>query len=310
MKLTIRQKLFAGFATMLVLMAAIGFYGWRQTRALSGEVDAIYENNLKAAVHLANAQDALWRLRYGFPQFLALTSPEDRKKIVDDEPKHYAVIAEQVKAYETGERTSEEREAIKEWNEVSQKYFGSRPKWFELVGAGRMEEAAAWRAAGPTPFGAGSVKALGKLIELQRKVAQQGHAEALATARSATAILTVLVCVGLGVGLGLAYVINRGISHPLRQTVEMLKDIAEGEGDLTKRLQVRSTDELGEVAHWFKPSSERCTTSWSRCVRPRPTRGRRRNSSRGRRGNCPRERRSRRRAWRRRRPRSRRSPAR
>jgi methyl-accepting chemotaxis protein len=31
----------------------------------------------------------------------------------------------------------------------------------------------------------------------------------------------------------------------------MLKDIAEGEGDLTKRLKVDRKDELGEVSHWF-----------------------------------------------------------
>jgi len=46
-------------------------------------------------------------------------------------------------------------------------------------------------------------------------------------------------------------IISRGISRPIGKTVAMLRDIAEGEGDLTKRLEVKSRDEMGEVARWF-----------------------------------------------------------
>lgn len=38
---------------------------------------------------------------------------------------------------------------------------------------------------------------------------------------------------------------------PIKTAVVMLKDIAEGEGDLTKRMVVESQDEMGEMASWF-----------------------------------------------------------
>ncbi|MBN2705930.1 MAG: methyl-accepting chemotaxis protein [Deltaproteobacteria bacterium] len=41
------------------------------------------------------------------------------------------------------------------------------------------------------------------------------------------------------------------VLRPIRQTVNMLKDIAEGEGDLTRRLADKSRDEIGELARWF-----------------------------------------------------------
>jgi methyl-accepting chemotaxis protein len=41
------------------------------------------------------------------------------------------------------------------------------------------------------------------------------------------------------------------ITRPLNRAVNMLKDIAEGEGDLTTRLEVGSKDEVGELARWF-----------------------------------------------------------
>ncbi|MEH0022832.1 MAG: methyl-accepting chemotaxis protein [Desulfobacter sp.] len=59
-------------------------------------------------------------------------------------------------------------------------------------------------------------------------------------------ILAVAVAV-IAAALGLTAVIIR----PVRQTVDMLRDIAEGEGDLTKRLTEDSRDEMGEMAVWF-----------------------------------------------------------
>lgn len=41
------------------------------------------------------------------------------------------------------------------------------------------------------------------------------------------------------------------ITKPILQTTAVLKDIAEGEGDLTKRLEVKTKDELGELAQYF-----------------------------------------------------------
>ncbi|WP_462271317.1 methyl-accepting chemotaxis protein [Desulfobacter sp.] len=38
---------------------------------------------------------------------------------------------------------------------------------------------------------------------------------------------------------------------PLQKVTAGLKDIAEGEGDLTKRLEITSKDEVGELGHWF-----------------------------------------------------------
>jgi methyl-accepting chemotaxis protein len=40
-------------------------------------------------------------------------------------------------------------------------------------------------------------------------------------------------------------------TKPLRHAVDRFKDIAQGEGDLTHRLKVTSSDELGEMATWF-----------------------------------------------------------
>ncbi|WP_158318869.1 methyl-accepting chemotaxis protein [Robertmurraya kyonggiensis] len=44
---------------------------------------------------------------------------------------------------------------------------------------------------------------------------------------------------------------SRSVVRNIENTSHMLKDIAEGEGDLTKRLEVKSKDEIGEMTLWF-----------------------------------------------------------
>jgi len=51
--------------------------------------------------------------------------------------------------------------------------------------------------------------------------------------------------------LSILYLAASNIIKPIRKTINMLKDIAEGEGDLTKRLNTNTNDEIGELAKWF-----------------------------------------------------------
>src|SRR6266478_8825594 len=63
-------------------------------------------------------------------------------------------------------------------------------------------------------------------------------------------IMVLLIALVCG-GCVSAVVIERYIAIPLRQLTSRLKDIAEGEGDLTKRLELTSNDELGETSRSF-----------------------------------------------------------
>lgn len=63
-----------------------------------------------------------------------------------------------------------------------------------------------------------------------------------------------LICVSGGIILLASVLITflaKRITRPIETAKEMLRDIAEGEGDLTKRLSVNTKDELAEMAEWF-----------------------------------------------------------
>ncbi|NWD09073.1 methyl-accepting chemotaxis protein [Pseudomonas gingeri] len=54
-----------------------------------------------------------------------------------------------------------------------------------------------------------------------------------------------------GLGLLVIWLVGHGIARPLKQMVAMLDDIAQGEGDLTRRLTSDRADELGSIAKGF-----------------------------------------------------------
>lgn len=63
--------------------------------------------------------------------------------------------------------------------------------------------------------------------------------------------LFVFLGVVTGAILFTSFMIRRFITKPIKETLLMIKDIAEGEGDLTRRLEIKSNDEIGELAQWF-----------------------------------------------------------
>jgi len=64
-----------------------------------------------------------------------------------------------------------------------------------------------------------------------------------------TLVLVYLVCMVLIIPL--VYWFSTSYSKPIKEVAFRLRDIAEGEGDLTLRLQETRSDEIGELAHWF-----------------------------------------------------------
>lgn len=71
-------------------------------------------------------------------------------------------------------------------------------------------------------------------------------------------ILLCVVLVFACVTGGFSILVRRTITTPMQRVVYMVKDIAQGEGDLTKRLEIKNKkDELGELSLWFNQFIER-----------------------------------------------------
>ena len=70
-------------------------------------------------------------------------------------------------------------------------------------------------------------------------------------------IMAALVIGTFALAAVVGLLVSHSITKPVAWTVALLKDIAEGEGDLTKRLDASQKDELGDLAKWFNTFVEK-----------------------------------------------------
>jgi methyl-accepting chemotaxis protein len=162
-------RLFSMLGFALALTALIGAIGYFGAFRLSNAATAIYSDGVLATQRLATAHNALWELRFGISQYIAVPDPEKRRKIIADSPQWFGIIDRNLADYEAGNLTPEERRALSDLKDVYGQYKAKRAGWFELMEANKVEEAADYRAKTIMVSGAGTVKALENLIEIQAR---------------------------------------------------------------------------------------------------------------------------------------------
>jgi methyl-accepting chemotaxis protein len=93
------------------------------------------------------------------------------------------------------------------------------------------------------------------------------RAAAITINRELNLLMTVCTVAGIAVTVGLATLAvyaSRKITQPLVAVSYSLKEIAQGDGDLRRRLDDTSKDETGELAHWFNVFVEKIQTVMAR----------------------------------------------
>jgi len=84
------------------------------------------------------------------------------------------------------------------------------------------------------------------------KLSDTNQAAILKMKQSISTIVIISLLVILVVSAILIVIlVKKMVRTPLNDTIDLLKNIAEGEGDLTSRLKVESKDEIGLVGKWF-----------------------------------------------------------
>jgi methyl-accepting chemotaxis protein len=88
-----------------------------------------------------------------------------------------------------------------------------------------------------------------KTIEFDEMESLRKQADSSVSSSIITNLTITIIAILLGIIL--ATIVTRTITKPLNRVVLMIEDIARGEGDLTKRLEVKSNDEIGDLSNWF-----------------------------------------------------------
>jgi methyl-accepting chemotaxis protein len=236
--MSIGGKLRVAVIVLLSMVVVTGVVAWQQSQLIRN----IFQNAQSATASLANAERAMWELRFGIANFPGADAA-GRQKIKDDTAKWVDTVKSNVATYDSDARSPEERAALAAFASVFADYVRDRPKYFELLAADQKEEAAKWRAATIFQSGAGSVAALGKLTSLQLENEKANRVEALSVADGARIAVLVLFGLAAVVGAAVTYMLAASVSRPLHSAVAAIGELSQG--NLT--IAVSGTERKDEI---------------------------------------------------------------
>lgn len=98
-------------------------------------------------------------------------------------------------------------------------------------------------------------KSLDDLQAYQNKMSDESFKSSAVTYRKVLGIFATVLLVAIIISVMVTLAMNRSILAPVRRTIEIIEEVAAG--DLTKRINARSHDEIGELAEHFDGFAER-----------------------------------------------------
>jgi methyl-accepting chemotaxis protein len=254
-KLRIRARLFVILGLNVTLIGIMGLVAFFMATSINGKLSLVLQRDLPGASVLLEADRDLHQMLLAEHGMLLSTpgTPEYEKHM-----KSYSENMEQADS-RLGKfidiSFSPEKKALVDqyrsdraaWAEVSKKVLALRAQ------AGQDDSPEAVTLAmteGVEKFDT-MREHINKLTEIVDGDAAMAGREADEAFSRLKLILAAITFGSILVGGALTVFISGGITTPLRRMIAMLKDIAEGEGDLTRRIEDRSGTETQELAEWF-----------------------------------------------------------
>ena len=254
MRSSIRGKLLMSFGALLVVAFGMGVMEWSTVSSMTEQFDGLYRNNLQAATHLADAERGMWELRFGLPNYYT-GEVDGRAMIRAGSERWIQQVDRNLEAYAALPISPEEKAVLAELRASYPEYIRARPRFFELMDAGKTDEAKVFRATQTNPPAARTVAALGKLIALQRKAGEAKQHEFAAQAARSQRALWILLVVSVVLGTVISVLVGRQITVPIDRLVRVAERIAAGRLDET--VQVDATDETGRLQRAVRDMADR-----------------------------------------------------
>ncbi len=182
----------------------------------------------------------------GYMAFRGKTDRENLQLFVDVYKEKLARLNERAEML-----NFEQTDALEQVNEHSAAYFKAMEEMIRIHSSERWRTDAYLIRKEIGPLTRAIKQDIAQLVELQRG-RNAALSEALINDVSGTwYFVAVLVAAGLVIGIGSAWFITLLVVRPLRHAVAAMEDIAQGEGDLTHRLDAKGSDEISQLARAF-----------------------------------------------------------
>jgi methyl-accepting chemotaxis protein len=248
----ILSKLFLMMLLMIGILVAVGLEGTYSMSRLKPQLNALATlmEGGQAIFHLRTANLQAERLQ---KRLILADSPAERARLERELERKVLDIDGASRAFLRFHATPEQQAKFKtdlmpligEWSRLNEEILA-------LARQNKAPEALALSDSRAQSLMSTIVDVkLDELIVLGNQEVERQKALAETEYRNALIRLIASIAVAMALAMGIAFLFAHQIADPLRQLITRLRDIAEGEGDLSRTLEVDRRDEIGELALWF-----------------------------------------------------------
>ncbi|WP_435927002.1 methyl-accepting chemotaxis protein [Dryocola sp. BD613] len=238
-------RLGGGFAVVLLLMVMMGLSAWQFTGTNVHDVDEMINLDLKKERLAVEWLTLIDRNSGNATAAMGTENTALRNKILSN----IAADAEQTAAVQSSLIPLVKHETAKARLSAimtaQEKYLALRSEGFSMAERAELDGMNLFISEKFLPASQHYIQALQALVEFQKQLIDNTHAEIQKTSRKTELLMALFVILGVVSGALIAWYITRSITRPLKQALTVAGRVAAG--DLTTKVQVDSRDELGQL---------------------------------------------------------------
>jgi len=243
--LGIGSRLAVAFSVVIALLLVILGVAVSMLNGVSNTMDVVVDDRYVQIALSNKIKNVGDRGAITIGRLLLATSPEQRKRYMDE----YAVIraanTENLAQFEKLIHTDESKVIFEEQSKARKEYGALVRKVFDLMAAGQRDEAMAVyqdEMAGPQ---ARYYALIDKMVDHQAQSMVADVAGAKDQSRLAKLQMLAASVLAVLLGLGTAYYITRSITRPIQRAIALAESVAAG--NLTYRVEAPGKDEVGRL---------------------------------------------------------------
>ena len=239
----IGPKLIGAFLLVAALLVGMGFTGSTKIHAIDEADTKLYEKMTIPLGEIAQSMQSFQQQRVYVRDAIMTGDTEKfgaRIKVLDEQ------VAKVEDSFQKTILTDEGKEVFRKYKDASLQYDKVSERILELVKAGRTKEAEILLRGEGSKIGDEVTAALGSLYDSKLKLAKQTSDNNTVMADGASRQMYLIMGIAVLFAIVMGWVLTQSITNPLKQGVEMMKEMAKGH--LGTRLKMDRADEIGDLA--------------------------------------------------------------
>jgi methyl-accepting chemotaxis protein len=263
--LKIGFKLALGFAVVIIMLLAISTISFINMGNINNGTTKVYEDGLVPVKQLGDIDAAMKQVRGDVYKYFMMTEERTATETninkgineINDMISAYATAINEEARQNTGSQNVQSKQAeITSIQKNWAVYQSEVDKIMTDIKAGKDTEALALMATGSVVVNARTdiVASTVNLRDIQTKEVEALRTDSQNTFNQSTLIIIALAIIAIVLALVLAVILIRGITGPINKVKKGLQKMASG--DLTEKVDVKSRDEVGEMARAYSETQK------------------------------------------------------